>query len=709
MANLFQLVSSLLDALRGRIFQERLKKSEETLRQILDLVPHHIHAKDADGRFIMANKAVAESYHMTPEEFVGLSHLDIAMDREEAMGMLRDDREVMETGHPKHIPEETCIDADGNVHWLETTKVPFEKDGKPAVLVVANDITERKRAETLARMQLDIASGQAAAITMDEAVQVCLEAALRIASVDRIGIYLYRKGKGLILAGQKGRNSERGGMPDRYPPDSAPARWVAAGRTVYEMDLEQGKSRPAQAPPWDRCVLPILHENRPMAGLIAWGTPEKGSFPVVDRLPLEAVAAQTGVGLLRLQGVERLRKTEAQFLQAQKMEAVGHLAGGVAHDFNNLLSAIMGYAELSQISLDTQPETAQKHLSQVLHAGERARDLVQQLLAFSRKQLLDMKVVDLNEIIQNLGKMMHRLIGEHILLETDLCENLWPVRVDTTQMEQILINLAVNARDAMTDGGRLFVQTGNLQALPVVNEPYPDAGKTDWIQLVIRDSGQGMDPATLARAFEPFFTTKEQNKGTGLGLSTVYGIVKQHNGQLRMESLPGQGTTITILLPRNRDGTQCPSPEKAVAGSDPSHHHGGETLLLVEDESVVRALEEDILRRLGYRVLSAGSGAEAVALAEAHPDRIDLLITDVIMPGMNGKELHGQLAGRMPGLQALYISGYDGEIIGRHGVLDADTRLLRKPFTVDGLARAVREALHDAPPSPPGDHEPKGT
>ncbi len=391
-----------------------------------------------------------------------------------------------------------------------------------------------------------------------------------------------------------------------------------------------------------------------------------------------------------------LRRSEEQLRQAQKMEAVGRLAGGVAHDFNNLLSVILGYAELAR--RDVRPgDPLSTALDQIQAAGDRAAGLTRQLLAFSRRQVLQPRVLDLNDVLSGMESLLRRLIGEDVSLSLALSPALRRVRVDPGQIEQVVMNLAVNARDAMPQGGSLTIETAEV----VLDERYaaehPGVTAGPHVMLSVSDTGCGMDAATKARIFEPFFTTKGPGKGTGLGLSTVFGIVEQSGASIWVYSEVGVGTTFKIYFPPAAGTAEWTS--NVRADPDRGTPRGTETILLVEDDVPLRAFEVDVLRRLGYRVIEAQSGGDALLLADRHPGPIALLVTDVVMPLMSGRELAERLAPRRPEMRVLYMSGYTDDAVIRHGVLESNAAFLQKPIVGETLARAVRNVL-DAPPRP---------
>jgi signal transduction histidine kinase/HAMP domain-containing protein len=385
-------------------------------------------------------------------------------------------------------------------------------------------------------------------------------------------------------------------------------------------------------------------------------------------------------------------KLQAQLQQAMKMEAVGRLAGGVAHDFNNLLTVITGYSELLLQKI-AKESPMHEEVEQIKQAGERAASLTKQLLAFSRKQIIEPKVLDLNLLMADLGKMLVRLIGENIDLKTVHGKGLGQIKVDPGQFEQVLINLAVNARDAMPDGGTLLIETANvdLDEEYCAQRPYQiHPGR--FVRLAVSDTGCGMTEETSKHIFEPFFTTKATGEGTGLGLSMIYGAVKQSGGSIEAYSEVGKGTTIKIYLPRVEGEAVKP-----VKDDRPTVLPGGtERVLVVEDDDTVRNLCGRILERLGYKMMPARDGAEAIAVAQKYGDRIDLMLTDVVMPGMNGSELATQLVLHHPEMKVLFTSGYTDDAISRHGVLDEGVSFIGKPYTPLALARKVREVLGKA-------------
>ena len=389
-----------------------------------------------------------------------------------------------------------------------------------------------------------------------------------------------------------------------------------------------------------------------------------------------------------VEDVTERRLLESQLRQAQKMEAVGRLAGGIAHDFNNLLTAMLGYSDLL-LDQFGESDTSRYDVLEIKKAAERASSLTRQLLAFSRKQVLQPKALDLNSIVSGFDKMLRRLIGEDVELITALGQDLGWVKADPGQVEQIIMNLAVNARDAMPNGGKLIIETDNVELDAVYARRHQPVIPGRYVMLAVSDTGCGMGDEVKSHLFEPFFSTKERGKGTGLGLATVYGIVKQSGGYIWAYSEPGRGASFKVYLPRIDGAVADAARSSGTSGA----RSGSETVLVVEDESAVRRLAVEVLRRHGYQVLEAADGMEAMKVAGLHPGEIHVLVTDLVMPEMNGVDLAGRLVARRPATRVLYISGYTDEAVARGGVLESGTNFLQKPFNSDRLVCTVRQVL----------------
>ncbi len=383
------------------------------------------------------------------------------------------------------------------------------------------------------------------------------------------------------------------------------------------------------------------------------------------------------------------QRLQGHFLQAQKMESIGRLAGGVAHDFNNILTAILSYAELTLMKLPEQ-DPVREHVNAIREASERAATLTRQLLAFSRRQVLEMREIDLNAVVRGIASLVGRIIGEDIILTIETQAAIGTVRADQGQIEQVVMNLAVNARDAMPAGGRLTIRTETVHedGMPPAGPGGPPPGT--YVLLTMTDTGEGMTDDVRERIFDPFFTTKEMGRGTGLGLATVYGIVKQHGGFIDVESEPGKGASFRLYLPAVREEDRRSSGEQPQADVLPG---GSETILVVEDDPAVGELVRDVLEPMGYAVLKTSSGEEALAASDAHAGPIHLLLTDVVMPGMNGKQLADMLRAKRPGLRVLFMTGYTRDALSTQGMMEPGISLIHKPLRPAMLARGVREAL----------------
>ncbi|MDT8369286.1 MAG: PAS domain S-box protein [Longimicrobiales bacterium] len=451
-------------------------------------------------------------------------------------------------------------------------------------------------------------------------------------------------------------------------------------RTMSVLDFDPGTSVDLVDEIWA-----LVNRGESFTGEAIHRRKDGRTFPVEISVGLIETEADP-VMLALARDITARRRLEAERRQGQRLEAIGQLAGGIAHDFNNILTVILGSVDLLR-QTGSIPEPAREIAEDISEASERAARLTQQLLAFSRRQILTFEVLDINTVVRELATLLHRLLGETIDVQTTLATDLDAVEVDRGQLEQVVTNLAVNARDAMPKGGVLRITTANVTLGP--DDAVVDAPPGPHVSLTVSDTGMGMSPEVLSRIFEPFFTTKEKGRGTGLGLATVYGIVAQSNGHITVESEPGEGTTFTVYFPRvTTSAPSDPSPRSPELAPG-----GAETILVVEDEAAVRKLICRVLDDHGYTVLVASDGQEALDLARRHEGQIDLLLSDVVMPGMSGRDLAEHLLHLSPRTRVAFLSGYTDDEVLRHGVLDARFPFLQKPFTPDVLARKVRDVL----------------
>ena len=677
------------------------------LRQILDLNPNFIFAKDREGRFTLVNQAVADAYGTTVEELTGRTDADFNAHAEEVGRFRRDDLEVMESLCERVIPEEPITRADGRRVWLQTIKRPIVgSDGRAdQVLGVATDITDRRAAEEKLRQRTELLLKHQAALhelammetsDLGTALARITGAAARVLDVARAGVWLYNDDRTALICeclkqGTAPPEARSTCLEPRFHPRYLAA--LEAGRPIAARDARHDPRTDELAPDYLEPLgivsvldLPVRHEGRVLGAirLEHVGTPRE--WVVEEQDFAGSIADLVSLALAAARG----RELQEQLRQAQKMEAIGVLAGGIAHDFNNLLTGIRGYAELLLMRL-AEEDPRRRHAAEIEKAAGRAAALTRQLLAFSRKQVLDPQVLDLNVTVAGLSDMLRRVIGEDIELHTVLDPALGAVRADPGQLEQVILNLVINARDAMPKGGRVTLKTGAVwlegeaaQRRSLAPGPY--------VVLAVTDTGCGMPPDVVNRIFEPFFTTKDTGRGTGLGLSMVYGIVRQSDGHIQVESRPGAGSTFRVYLPRCERAGPDLAPRASFSVTDAGT---GEVILLVEDEDLVRQLARDLLEARGYTVLEAANGAEALALCQRHAGSIHLMLTDIIMPRMSGRELHQRAAVLRPDMRVLFMSGYPHPTGGR-ALPETPHAFLEKPFTLDTLTRKVRQVL-DSP------------
>ncbi|MHB8790815.1 MAG: PAS domain S-box protein [Desulfobulbaceae bacterium] len=655
-----------IDITERKQAEKALQESEERYRSIVETTTEWIWEMDGSGRHTFTNPMVTAILGYSPREFMELEFS--ALLHEEDLAAVKQRLPQLMAGRQgwrgwvlrwRH--------KDGSFRYLESNARPI-LDGSGALVGYRGadrDISERIEHEAALRHSQALLQG------IFEGTDDC------IFVKDENGRYLlYNGALRKFLERLLGDAYPADGIDGKRDHDFLPAD--IADRLAAHDAVVRGAGKPSSFEET------FLLDGQPV-------------FFLTRKFPFTLPAA-AGPGILgvarditgRRRAAEEQEKLQAQLLQVQKMESVGRLAGGVAHDFNNMLSVILGHAEMALEKADpSQP--LHSDLEEIRKAAVRSADLTRQLLAFARKQTVVPKVLDLNETVAGMLKMLKRLIGEGIELTWQPGADLWPIRMDPSQIDQILANLCINARDATSGFGMVGIRTENRAFDEAYCAGHPGIVPGEYVELAISDNGCGMDEETIACIFEPFFTTKKLGKGTGLGLSTVYGIVKQNNGFINVYSEPARGTTFQVCLPR-----QAPMAEGLTEkGAEPPAAQGHQTILLVEDEPAILSMTTMMLEQLGFTVLAAGSPGEALRLAERHPGQIDLLMTDVIMPEMNGRDLAKNLLVLYPCLNRLFMSGYSADVIAPHGVLDEGVHFLQKPFSMQDLTAKVRAALRE--------------
>jgi PAS domain S-box-containing protein len=687
--------------------EQALRESEARKRAILESAMECIITMDSAGRIVDWNPAAEKTFGYSQEEAIGqqMAPLIVPEHLRERHGQGL--ANYLETGIAHVIGRRLELSAkrrDASEFPIELTITRIELQGAPMFTGYLRDITDRKKAEARLAAQYAVTRALAESNTIDEGAPKILRAVCESLNWEYGSLWTVDRDAHVLRCSQTwhslGHDADEFesnsckyvfapgvGLPGTVWHDEQPA-WIAdvVGHPNFPRSASAAKVGLHGA-----CAFPIRFRSE-ILGVVEFLS-RSIREPDPDLLAMMVtIGSQIGQFIERRRVEEALGDSEQQLRQSQKLEAIGQLAGGVAHDFNNLLTAINGYSSLALQRLDNN-HPVRGYLEEVKKAGDRAANLTRQLLAFGRKQMLQPLALNLNDVVADMSKMLRRLIGEDIQFTAKFDPELKRIKADPGQIEQVLVNLVVNARDAMPQGGHLTIETANIE----VDRDY--AGKHfgvqpgSYVMLAISDTGTGMSEEIKARIFEPFFTTKEKGKGTGLGLSTVYGIVKQSGGNIWVYSEPGRGTSFKVYLQQfeaTSDPLEKPVPELVAQG-------GSETILLVEDEDVVRGLARKILEQSGYSVLDARNGADAIRISGEHSDPIHLLLTDVVMPELSGKEIAERLTLQRPGTRVLFMSGYTDQAIVHHGVVDADVEFIQKPFTPGALARKVRAVLDRKP------------
>jgi PAS domain S-box-containing protein len=638
---------------------QALSESEERYRRLVENATDAIYLADVKGNILNVNKAACEILQFTEKELLQLNLFDLSPDHTKSQynAFLESEPDdtptLIESKHRKK---------DGTFFPVEINLVAYTQDDNRYILGVARDISTRKKAE--AEVMASAERVQRFFSSIDDAIFVhpLLEEGFGpILEVNDIACIRYGYTR-QEYASMTAKDISKPAHTQRYGSANFRKRLLEAGKIIFEAVhvKKNGDEFPVE---------------------INASVVEQYGKPFI----LSVVRDITD----RKNAQQERKKLESQLIQSQKMESIGQLAGGVAHDLNNLLTPILGYSELLKLELD-ESEEQKRILEEIIGAGKRARDLVRQLLAFSRKQTLAYKSVDINWVIDNIRKLLVRTIKENVHINVHSGLDLPLIKADVGQIEQVIMNLSVNAADAMPHGGTLTIETSPLFADPSYAQARLGMTPGAYILLSVSDTGAGMDDETRQNVFEPFFTTKEH--GTGLGMATVFGIVKQHNGYIDVYSELEKGTTFNVYLPITGDAVTA---EKALERETIADLRGSETILLAEDNAHVRNLTYDILKSQGYNVLLAGSGKEALEVFYAYDGQIDLLLSDVIMPTMNGKELYNRIRESAPSIKLIYMSGYPQDVISHHGVLEKGTHFIQKPFSSIEIAKQIRMVLED--------------
>ena len=653
-------VTAFLEITERKRTEEELRKSEARFRTLVQTIPDLIWLKDKDGIYLSCNRIFERFFGAAKKQIVGKTDYDF-VDRELADFFRAHDQKAIAAGKPSSNEEWITFPDDGQRALLETIKTPmYDNEGELiGVLGIGRDITDRRsneealqhytflmkemgKAAKIGGWEFDAASGKG---TWTEEVALIHELDPSVTTNIEMGLSFYTdESKARIT--QAIQDAIGSGKP-----------------YVLELELITAKGNHK----WVKTIgHPIIENNKVVK--------VRGSFQDITK---------------RKHSDKEREKLQMQLTQAQKMESVGRLAGGVAHDFNNMLGVILGYSELAMVQTDKN-QPLHSALREIQLAAQRSADLTRQLLAFARKQTMIPKVLDLNTTVEGMLSMLRRLIGEDVDMVWLPSKKPAVIKIDPSQVDQILANLCVNARDAISDNGKVTVETDDINIRDTSQTQYAAFQPGKYVVLAVSDNGCGMDEETQRKLFEPFFTTKDLGKGTGLGLASVYGIVKQNNGFINVYSELGLGTTFKIYLPLYKSEEEPLSKRDLI---DPAMR-GTETILLVEDEPTVLRLTARMLEHLGYNVLKTDNPAEAIDLAGIHGGEIQLLVTDVVMPEINGRALEKRILSVIPGLKSLFMSGYTSDVIARHGVLDEGVIFIQKPFNTHNLAAKIREALN---------------
>lgn len=682
-----ELEANIEMALYKHRMETHLRKMERWMTDTVNGHPYAVVAADIDGKITLFNRAAEVITEWDQVEAVGKKLGEILRLMYKSSGKAVPLELAVNTPVVCFADDTVLIDRSNREIPIDnTTSCIRDAEDKPKGTVsVFRDVTDQRHVG-LANLNSDVTLATTQAVNVQGMLQLCAESMVRNldAAFARIWTLDTTLGNTLVLQASAGMYTHLNGTHGKVPVGELKIGRIAQTREPH-LTNDVPNDPLISDPEWARAQrmvafagYPLLVDNR-LVGVLAMFARHTLSDTVLETLGSISRAVAIGIDRKRLE--ERLAQTA-------KMEAIGRLAGGVAHDFNNLLMVISGGSEILLGKNDLSPES-RNLLEEIAKAGKRAESLTRQLLAFSRKQTVELRVIDLNGLVTGMEKMLKRLVGEDIDLRVELDPDVEIVRVDPGQIEQVLMNLVINSRDAMPQGGKITIETSNTELDDYYEQAHPDAKAGNYVQLAVSDTGCGMSAEVIERIFEPFFTTKDLGKGTGLGLATVFGVVKQLEGSIEVYSELEIGTTFKIYLPRVE--TESPVGQPPVY-LEPMPE-GTETILLVEDEGAVRQLCRRVLEGCGYHVVEAGNGLEALEISESFEGPIHLVLTDVVMPGLGGRSFAEQLSKKRSGVPILYMSGYTDDAVIRHGILRAETAFIQKPFTPSALATRVRRIL----------------
>jgi PAS domain S-box-containing protein len=668
----------VLNVEEWRAVQAERDRATTLLRTFTEAVPGVAYAKDREGRLLVANRGVANLVGKPLDQIVGLTDAEYLEDKVQAAIVMANDHRIMAGGKLEQIEESIDFPNGGRAVWLSTKAPLLDASGEVIGLIGSSlDITARKRAEealqelndTLEQRVTEALAQRklwADVFETSDAVIAAVDRNYRFLALNKAYADLFE----LIYGGRPKPGDSIMTMLEHLPGEQAKvkAAWDRALAGEDFMFNEQFGDPARQQTPFEMRLNPLRDRKGELVGAFQY------AYDVTDRLRAQA----------------KLAETEEALRQSQKMEAVGQLTGGIAHDFNNMLAVVIGSLDLASRRLGSEDGRVKRYIAAAAEGAERAANLTQRLLAFARQQPLRPEALDSNKLVLGMSDLLRHSLGGAVELETALADQLWHTHADPNQLENVILNLAVNARDAMPDGGKLTIATGNadLTDAPAAEAIGVTAGQ--YVLVAVTDNGEGMSPEVIAKAFDPFFTTKGVGKGTGLGLSQVYGFVKQSGGHVRITSEPGQGTTVSVYLPRLLGDVAAPDQQPAILDMPLGSHN--EVVLVVEDEPTVRQFSVSALGELGYQVLEADNANSALRILDQHPD-VALLFTDVVMPEINGRKLANEALRLRPDLKVLFTTGYARDAVVHNGVLDPGVALIGKPYSIERLAAKVREVL----------------